>query len=490
MTHTQFVFDKEKFNSLFIQSNGNLSHKVSGSSAQVFPFSATTKDPALGQEVLQEITGLYFLIAENRKVTTPIDEDKFITELLYNDDLEIDEDKIETFRYLLEDRFFTREGHLKPESLLALELGKSIPSDAVQDLKPIIEKNASFLNAVLGTYSSVQNTLIEAQSQEVKEYDVLEQFFYSNLSKESVTGAVPKPNRFFKVFTGFDEVFNADLKYLLLLKQRFSSRDLINLLRLYYFSYLSQTFITLNQFTAGSRDRLTPLYFILSWEKISKARLAASDNDGWNLLKNKFLTLFSQQVTLVILNLIDPIKDAEGNTVIFDYIKLNQYIQNEQLQEQQVAEQIHEMADYYRDHIKDSDRMSKYSRPFSGIGTVKEEILYLYDSVRIQFEDSSRKRISKNYAREFEKITSKFQSNRGRIGKILSIDEEMLLFLTRISIKDQSKIRLNDLFKQFEYRGIFLDNTSKQETAVFFEKLNLIEKKSDSGDAKYVKNLQ
>lgn len=50
-------------------------------------------------------------------------------------------------------------------------------------------------------------------------------------------------------------------------------------------------------------------------------------------------------------------------------------------------------------------------------------------------------------------------------------------------------MRLNDVFGEFERRGVFLDNLSKDQAALYFEKLNLIEKKSDSGDAKYVKRI-
>ena len=39
------------------------------------------------------------------------------------------------------------------------------------------------------------------------------------------------------------------------------------------------------------------------------------------------------------------------------------------------------------------------------------------------------------------------------------------------------------------YRGIFLDNISKEHLQEFFTKLNLIDKKSDSGDAQYVKRI-
>ena len=45
------------------------------------------------------------------------------------------------------------------------------------------------------------------------------------------------------------------------------------------------------------------------------------------------------------------------------------------------------------------------------------------------------------------------------------------------------------LFKEYEKRGIYLDGTSKEYLQEFFTKLNLIDKKSDSGDAQYVKRI-
>lgn len=79
--------------------------------------------------------------------------------------------------------------------------------------------------------------------------------------------------------------------------------------------------------------------------------------------------------------------------------------------------------------------------------------------------------------------------NRGRSGLMLNLSEETLIFLTKICIKNQEQMRLKDVFQAFESRGVFLDSISKEQVANYYEKLNLIEKKSDSGDAKYVKRI-
>ena len=72
---------------------------------------------------------------------------------------------------------------------------------------------------------------------------------------------------------------------------------------------------------------------------------------------------------------------------------------------------------------------------------------------------------------------------------MLNISEEMLIFLTKICIKDHDQVRLKDVFEEFQRRGVFLDDLSKDQVTDYYERLNLIEKKSDSGDAKYVKRI-
>ena len=64
----------------------------------------------------------------------------------------------------------------------------------------------------------------------------------------------------------------------------------------------------------------------------------------------------------------------------------------------------------------------------------------------------------------------------------------MLLTITTLCVKEE-KIKLKDLFERYEERGIYFDNTSKSEVVNLLTKLNYIDKKSDSGEAQYVRRL-
>ena len=48
---------------------------------------------------------------------------------------------------------------------------------------------------------------------------------------------------------------------------------------------------------------------------------------------------------------------------------------------------------------------------------------------------------------------------------------------------------MGTLFEEFEKRGISFDRDSKAKIIQLYEKLNLLEKKSDSGDAQYVRSI-
>jgi DNA phosphorothioation-dependent restriction protein DptG len=79
--------------------------------------------------------------------------------------------------------------------------------------------------------------------------------------------------------------------------------------------------------------------------------------------------------------------------------------------------------------------------------------------------------------------------NRGRSGFSLNLSNETLLFITKLCVGGQKKMRLKDLWKQFNKRGIYFDDSTQQAVIEIYDKINLIEKKSDSGDAQYIRSI-
>ena len=203
------------------------------------------------------------------------------------------------------------------------------------------------------------------------------------------------------------------------------------------------------------------------------------------MLQKAISRIFAHAITLEILNQTDC-----GWNEPVDYIKLQELVNSVPGEDHRISEEIKVLTDCYRRAITDCPEMTELSRRQSPDGETAAEINFLFNSIRIQFENTSRNRPYSSYAQKFEDYCRrKYLKRRGRSGMMLNISEEMLIFLTKICIKDQEKMRLNDVFSQFESRGVFLDAHSKSEIMRYYEKLNLIEKKSDSGDAQYVKRI-
>lgn len=283
---------------------------------------------------------------------------------------------------------------------------------------------------------------------------------------------------YFRITNSLKESFEEDFKYVLENSKRY--RDLVSLLELYFFTYTAQTSLQLKRFLAGKRDENIPLYFCLEWEKTSQSRSCFTE--GWQKLQAAIEEIFVHAIVLEILNQTE--KDCE----LVDYIRIAEMIQND-ADDSKIASQIDEITDCYRKAISDCPTMNELQRKVTSEGITADAIHYLFESVKTQFEETTRDRANKSYVSKFERYCHKFLKNRGRSGLMLNLTEETLIFITKLCIKNQKQMRLKDVFNAFEKRGIFLDSFSKEQVASYYEKLNLIEKKSDSGDAKYVKRI-
>lgn len=82
-----------------------------------------------------------------------------------------------------------------------------------------------------------------------------------------------------------------------------------------------------------------------------------------------------------------------------------------------------------------------------------------------------------------------FLKSRGSLGYVFNLSHDLLMALITVSVKDD-RLPLKSLYSELEKRGIALDFSSKRELVNILETHNLLDKKSDSGDAQYVKPIQ
>ena len=456
----------DSFDSTFaVKEDGSKLTHYSGKRFKLFPFIANNNSALIYD--LDTIVGRYIsqiegIIPEKLSVEE-------LTEKL-KEDTSVDAGMDELFQQVVKHMFFDKDGKIRP---INLRMIAQIPCEESSACKI-----ADYLVDVLGDESVLRASIRQASAKLDEQSNVLEKFAMSKLASKPLSQASALPYQ--RVTHAVQRKFESDFEYILGARNR--TRDyLIPLIEFYYFTYTAQAIMQLNRFMTGEREHCVPLYFSLDWEKTSLNRLCYTQ--GWGILQAALSRIFAHAIVLEILN------QTEDDCGPVDYIRLNEFVQAEENEDHRIAEEIKVLTDRYRNAITDCPAMKELQRQEIDTNETAAEIRFLFDSVRTQFENTSRNRPYSSYADKFEEYSKKYLKHRGRSGMMLNIAEETLIFLTKVCIKDSEKMRLNDVFAEFEARGVFLDHFSKEQVMHYYEKLNLIEKKSDSGDAQYVKRI-
>lgn len=339
---------------------------------------------------------------------------------------------------------------------------------------------ANFIFSVLGEDDKISKIMQEIDRQQDQAGTALDVFMKEWLGDGDLSEK--EEIEYFKVVHYFDRCFTEDLLFLIS-RDDFSCEDLFELIRIYYLNYVIQTSLQLDKFFDGSRDEPQHIYYCMENEKTSQNRECFIH--GWKSLDQSLLNMYVHTNTIEMLN-------ASNVSEKTDYLLLKDLLDQGQLNQEQTASQIRQICDFYILHINFSGIENVPYRN-EAINPVEREIMHLFDVVRFQFMNSStRGGVLQKYAKTFSdeaKDEMHFLQNRGRSGDMLCISDERLIFLTKIAVKNKEMMKLSDVFTEFEKRGIFLDTNSKVYAMQFYERLNLIEKKSDSGDAQYVKRI-
>ena len=273
--------------------------------------------------------------------------------------------------------------------------------------------------------------------------------------------------------------FIKDFEFLISQEELYKD-SLKRFLEYYYMFYVSQLVMKLEQFEKADTTKADKLYYTLDWEKTGKTRTAYQF--GWEKIKNSTTSLFSHAVVLEMLNH-NEIDDQLG------YKQLAEIFNN--MDEKDIELQLNELINEYINsakHVKTWNEFKYNDRQsnVNGFNLVNK----LFCVIMYQFEHSARSRANDAYKNWFVKFVQKnFAKRRGQLGYNLNITEDDIILMTKICINNNDKLKLNELFEEFELRGLFFDRDSKQKVVQLYEKLNLLEKKSDSGDAQYVKSI-
>jgi DNA phosphorothioation-dependent restriction protein DptG len=297
-----------------------------------------------------------------------------------------------------------------------------------------------------------------------------------------------------ELVTKIRNLFKGDLGNLSQLEE-FYVANVSQLIKYYYFYYVTQLSFRLADFFDTSRD-IHPVYFTLTWEKLSRSRLALEH--GWRKVETGATTLFAHANTLELLNTIDFGKTFNQIISPFTYREVEAGVDAmSEDEEKNFAFVVNQLITRYQSKLDYKWELfeESYVKPE---GEIYEKyhslslIYRLFSMVKHQFENSARSAAYADFSTWYKLfVKANYFKLRGNLGGSLKIDRDLLLLMTELSIMStgKDKILVNALWVEFEKRGIYLDEKSRREVFTFFEKSNILEKKSDSGDAQYVKRL-
>lgn len=279
-------------------------------------------------------------------------------------------------------------------------------------------------------------------------------------------------------FPFIKELFVSDFKFLIQNEDLYKN-SLKRFLEYYYMFYVSQLSIKLGKFEKADVTKPDTLYYTLDWESTSKNRTAYKF--GWELLKSDVESLFSHAITLEFLN-------HHGLNEQLGYVELFNTFNSED--ENEISEQIENLYENYKNRITDKNWQCFKKRDKDSGNIAFNSVYKLFDAIEYQFIKSSRSRANDAYKNWFIRfVYDNFSKKRGSLGYNLNLTEEDIILMTKLCINNNKKLKLSSLFKEFEKRGITFDRDSQSKMIDLYEKLNLLEKKSDSGDAQYVRSI-
>ncbi|HDR7002342.1 TPA: DNA phosphorothioation-dependent restriction protein DptG [Bacillus cereus] len=368
--------------------------------------------------------------------------------------------------------------HYLEEQIKELHLGRVTSLNQLERI-PLSENEnerkgeIDFINFFFDTF--IRNEVVRVQKilQRQDDSDLISEILSLSTSDSAVKNKsiVTYPN----FFPNLREQFIKDLDNL-----ASNSSFLVNHISLFFVHYtfiaMSQLILQTNKMTRFCQDKFLPVYYILQWETPAKWR--NSYRQGNKMLIGEMDGFFAHEHALNIL----------GMNTISDEEKPNQFYHDIQHQlkeagfeaERKYIQSIYKwLTEVYE--VKTNINVEKYSDD--------KTLEMAFDDLFSAIKTGISSEINSRYQKSFQTIVSKFfRKHGGSLGTILSLSQEHLLMLVAVSITED-RIELKQLWTELEKRGVWLDFHSKEEVVKVLDKLNYMEKKSDSGDAQYVKSI-
>ena len=279
------------------------------------------------------------------------------------------------------------------------------------------------------------------------------------------------------------DTFTNDLKWLLMQNEQIKIQYMHLLLHFYACYSVTQTLFLLSSNKVKQEDlsHPEPLYFILTTE------IASQNHDaikyGWpkKIQEPKILEkLYGKMQALDIINTVLG-KNIGFYPDVINTLSETPIEDNKEILEEILKQYIIEKTALLNERKNEKERqINDFDTSFSSY----EEFLNKLEKYCIELQ-------SKDYKRFKKKITDimhiHFLSSR-RGNDVLVLDHEMLSFLIILTTKGR-KVKLEDMYKNFNTYGIYFNRGTRFAIEEYLLKMNLLDRKSDSGEVQYVRTI-
>ncbi|GAA0492761.1 hypothetical protein GCM10008986_18940 [Salinibacillus aidingensis] len=421
----------------------------------IFPFPTRNPERAKFSRGFEGVTGEFARIVSGNVLDQEIEMESVIKKI--SDTVNPDEKDLPYFNRLI--RMFLSDD-LQTMKIFHPHIYQYLPLTSGKEAKGETNIAIFIRDVLLQNEQYIQEFFTKSETDHLMSKLILDQLDY--LKEKSHT------KRYHIMMPMISDLFEEDIKFLMQHKDYFIEN--INMfLAYYYFFYITQLTLKLNQTKKADFHSVNEVVYTLDWEGASKSRIGYER--GYQRIKDAAKNILVHNNCLEHLNfLLDTTtaKSYEGIREIFQDLS--------EEEKQDFLNVLKTWIGEYRYHVS-----------LLPLETLADDFDGLVDQLFLSLDEGVPKETKTRFALSIEEIGKRyFLKTRGVLGYMLNISQDFLLLLTTISVKDERK-SLKDVFREFEKRGVFFDRHSQDEVVQLFDKLNLLDKKSDSGDAQYVK---
>lgn len=317
---------------------------------------------------------------------------------------------------------------------------------------------------------------------ETKEKDLFCEVVNECLQKDSI-GNRGERDRYF-ILSFIKQQFSEDIKWLLKQNNNVIVKYLPLMLYFYASYSLMQTLMFMNKANwQYSTDKPRPITFMLSSERASEGQAAVKR--GWAAVDHfpeTFLNKMSAYAqALDILN--SMFEDKEELMTFHEILESFEKMEFDN-EAKAICEKVLNTYQNFKYELLEDRETEPHpiaEKKEIHLNSFKEFVdLLLNRCITYQSVDYPRMKVAL-----YSLVNIKLFEKR-RDYSVLVLDEELLLFLVAMMAKDE-RLRMEDLFKRFREYGIEFSFQTKNAIGDYLQKLNLLERKSDSGEAQYVR---